>query len=118
MSYFKIIMVNAKPKTPFFIFKTKVSIAKIAFNLKGIFFLFIGAAHIFCPLPRVHTAVITGIYLAVCADSCINRVAAELKRIQRISYQLALHRNAVLLPFALQIALPFTLQVRIERAAC
>lgn len=77
--------------------------------------LAVGAANILFPVPAQHTAIHAGVYLAVFAQLHINRVAGKLELIQRIAEQLALLRDAVLPPLALQVVLPLTLQIGVKR---
>ncbi len=67
-------------------------------------------------MPRVHAAIHAQVYIAESIDLYKYRVAVKFKVIKRISKQLLLLGNAVLLPLALQIAFALALQAGIERA--
>jgi hypothetical protein len=116
LCHLKILLVVAGPETTLFVFDGPVGIAKLAFQAQRIVALIVRTARVFHPLAGTHAGIRTGIYLAEGVYRHIKRIAAKVNMIEGISEQSLLILYRILLPFALQVALPRCLLVGIEPA--
>src|SRR6185503_576488 len=114
--YLKIFAVISGAKATFIVLYSHISIGELPFQTQGVMRLHIGATGILHPLSRPHTGIHAVIYFAEGVYRHKKRITAKFNMIQRITKQLLLICYRVLLPFALQVALPRRLYVGVEPA--